>query len=159
MARPIKYKTANDKIDAARRAADVIKEIKGKSGLTYVELSKRLKQHGIVISDAMLRQYACARKPVGERLLTKLAEVAYGIGWSGDKCVEVLFFHNYEYSQSLKEFQKGFARYKELLERRLFLTIKELADTGYSGQHVRNLVKDALEKLVNEFDASGNYKV
>lgn len=111
------------------------------------------------MNAAMLRQYACAKKPIGERRLTELAEVAYGHGWGGDKCVEIIFFHNYEYSQSLKEFQKGFARYKELLERRLFLTIKELAETGCSGQYVQDLVKDALEKLVNEFDAFGNYKV
>ena len=152
MARPIKYKTANDRTDAARRSADVIKEIKEKSGLTYIELSRQLAEHRIIMNAAMLRQYACAKKPIGERRLTELAEVAFGIGWGGDKCVEILFFHNYEHSQSLKELQKDFEHYKELLERRLFLTIKELAETGCSGQHVQNLVKDALKKLVNEFE-------
>lgn len=151
MARPIKYKTANDRIDAARRAADVIKEVKGKSGLTYVELSKRLKQHGIIISDAMLRQYACARKPIGERLLTKLAEVAYEIGWSGDKCVEILFLHNFEHRKSMNDLQKDFARYKGLLERRLFLSIKELAEAGYSMHHVHNMVENAIQHSINKF--------
>lgn len=152
MARPIKYKTANDRADAARRSADVIKEIKGKSGLTYVELSRRLAEHRIIMNAAMLRQYACAKKPIGERRLTELAEVAYGIGWSGDKCVEILFFHNYDHHQSIKDIRKDFERYKELLERRLLLLIKELAEAGHSRQHVRNLVENAIQHSINKFE-------
>lgn len=152
MARPVKYKNDEEWAKAAKLSSDVILEIKEKSGLTYPALSALLGEHRIIISDSMLRQYACARKPIGQRRLSELAEIAYLEGLAGDRCMEVLVFHHFEHSNSLKSIQKDFEQYKRLLEKRLFQCIKELVEVGATTDQVRILVETGLKNVASELD-------
>lgn len=146
MARPVKYQSDEDRANAAQLSAAVIKEIKQSSGLAYPALSDFLARHRIIISDAMLRQYACARKPIGSRRLTELAELAYAEGWAGEKCMEVLLFHNYDHFNNIKAIQKDFGKYSKLLEKRILLCVKDMLAAGYSESQILLIVKRILQQ-------------
>lgn len=144
MGRPIKYKSDEERVDAARRTADVIHEIKAKSGLTYVGLSKYLENHKIYVGNDMLRQYASANKPIGARLLTKIAQAAHSEGWAGDQCIQVLMFHNYDNEKNLSSLSRDVMRNRQLLADRLSSTVEELAVSGVSAARIRQMVDEAL---------------
>lgn len=146
MARPIKYRNDEERLEAARRTADVLHEIKANSGLTYVGLSAFLANHKIIVGDDMLRQYASANKPIGARRLTEIAQAACSEGWAGDKCFDVLMFHNYDYVKSIKSLSRDVLRNRQLLGDRLSLCAEELAVSGVSAFKIRQMVDDGLRR-------------
>ena len=146
MARPIKYQNDGERVEAARRTADVIHEIKANSGLTYVGLSEFLANHKIIVGDDMLRQYASANKPIGARRLTEIAQAAHSEGWAGDKCIKVLMFNNYDYEENLNSLGRDVMRKRQLLADRLSSIAEELAVSGVSAPSIYQMVEDGLRR-------------
>ena len=146
MARPIKYKNDEERVDAARRTADVIREIKANSGLTDVGFSEFLANHKIIVGGDMLRQYASANKPIGARRLTEIAQAAYSEGWASDKCFKVLMFYNYDYEKNLNSLSRDVMHNRQLLADRLSSTAEELAVSGVSASSIYQMVEDGLRR-------------
>jgi|CXWL01.1.fsa_nt_gi hypothetical protein len=150
MARPNLYRSESDRQSAVRQTADVINEIKLKSGLTYRELSERLAAHHVIISEAMLRQHVSGNKIMGARRLSQVALAAYDEGWSGDRCFKVLMLHDYFQHRELSLLHQDVERYRLNLERRLFLCVKELYEVGVSISQIQALVDKDCEKVAAE---------
>ena len=155
MARPIKYKTEQDRLEAAKKTGALIQEIKKTSGKTYEQISRELYAYPLtprrlVISESMLRQYASGHKPMGAKRLTDLAEVAYELGWGGKVCTNTLAFDNYDYQQRFKHINELIRSGEEKLDNDLIRSLQAYIAFDRSENYVRRKFEEAMGKL--EFD-------
>ena len=148
MARPIKYINTEERLQSAKRTADVLHEIKENSGLTYEGIADFLKGHKIFISAEMLRQYAGAHKIIGERRLTEIAVAASLEGWAGKKCYDVIFISKYYYegAETLDSLRRDAIRYKQVLVERLLSYVEELIVGGVSAGYIDQIVKEGVRR-------------
>ena len=155
MARPIKYLTGQDKIEAAQRTCNLIREIKSHSGLTYAEISAALNayplEHKLLIKDNLLRQYATGKKPMGDLRMAGVATVALGLGWLN---VENYWAYDAGYDLAVRQVHRLNAQSDVHRKHKLFLAIKSFADEGYGIDEVQDVVFAAYKKLASEFECN-----
>jgi hypothetical protein len=156
MARPTKYLTGQDKIEAAQPTRNLVKEIKSNSGLTYAAMSAALNAYPLqplrlVISEALLRQYAIGQKPMGERRMAGVAMVALSLGWLS---VENYWAYDAGYDLAVRQAHRLDEQSDVHRKHKLFLAIKSFADAGYDIEEVQDAVFDTYQKLAHEFEVN-----
>lgn len=144
MAREKRFDNDEERHQAMMFTADVIKEIKKNSGLSYVEIANRLMHYDIEIGDDLLRQYGCGTKSIGPQRLINIVKAACQEKWAGDKCIDVLVYSDHKQLQNLKSLEVDFEQYRILLVKRLMLSAEELALSGVSAARIRQMVDEAL---------------
>jgi len=121
-----------DRSDAQQRTAEVIKEVKTNSGKSFRDLSTWLESHHVIISADMLRQHSCGKKIMGPHRLFQVARAAHDNHFSGDRCLEILMFHDPDQRFILETLQRDSARYKLAVEKRLYQCVRQLYEAGLS---------------------------
>lgn len=153
MARPTLYRAESDRKAAGQRTANVVREVKETSGLTYRELSDWLELHHIIVSEGMLRQHGSGKKIMGARRLSQVVNAAYDEGWAGDHCLEELMFYDYDNAQALESLKRDSSRYRLLVQQRLYLCVRELYELGLSIAQIRMIVDKDCDLVEEELAA------
>ena len=156
MARPIKYPTGQDKIEAAQPTRNLIQEIKTTSGKTYAEISAALnayplQPYRLAISEATLKKYASGNSPMGKQRMTNVAKVAFSLGWLS---LENYWTYNFEFDLAAHEANLSEVQRDAYRKSRLFQAMRGFADAGYFREEVQAVIDNAYQKLAHEFESN-----